>query len=57
MFSVFNLSTLTMGFFSDVFIKDFVVEKNNLVVDEYDVFSLIILFRWLFYVTIKLVFE
>ena len=42
MFSVFNLSTLTIGTISDASLRtDFVVEKSNVVVDEYGVFGLV----------------
>ena len=41
MFSVFNLSTLTIGTISDVLRTDFVVEKSNVIVDEYGVFDLV----------------
>ena len=41
MFSVFNFSTLTMGIILMFFRIDFVVEKNNLVVGMYGVFSLV----------------
>ena len=62
MFSVFNLSTLTMGIIYDVILRiEFDVEKNNLVVGVYGVFGLVSYrnnnIRWLFYVCIKFVFE
>ena len=42
MFNVFNLSTLTIGTISNVSLRTyFVVEKSNVVVDEYGVFGLV----------------